>query len=97
MVDLNADKLDSIALSVNSLQGAILSMQKDITEICGDVKDLRKAVYGNGDQTAGIMGRLKSLEEWKDSRVWLERTMISALVGEGIALVFLVIHIWLSK
>lgn len=90
-------KLDNIALAVNTLQGTITSMQTDITEIRTDVKDLRKAVYGNGDQNAGVMGRLKSLEEWKDARVWLERVIIGALVSEGIGIAFLVIHMLTTK
>lgn len=68
-----------------------------LLEVRNDVKDLRKAIYGNGEQNAGAMGRLKLLEDWKENRIWFERVIIGALVGETIGLVILALHTVLSK
>ena len=92
----NSDKLDSIALTVNSTAEKVSHMEGSLTEIRTDVKELRKAIYGNGSGEAGIIGRLKTVEDWKDARIWLEKVIITALVGEGIGLVVLVLHTLLS-
>lgn len=88
----NSIKLDNITLSVNTIQEQVSTMDETVIEIRSDVKDLRKAMYGNGDSSAGLMGRMRSLEEWKDSQVWFQRLVISSLIGEGIGLAILVLH-----
>lgn len=88
----NSVKLDNLTLAVNTMQSQVSNTDEVVNEIREDVKVLRKAIYGNGDVTAGIMGRLSLMEEWKSSQIWFQRLIVGTLVGEGIGLGILVIH-----
>ena len=85
-------KLDEFGIAINSLLGKVSNMEAHISDIKSDSKDTRRALYGNGGKDVGMMGRLKTLEDWRENQVWFQRLAISGLVGQGISLIGFVIY-----
>jgi hypothetical protein len=91
------DKLnDEVIPSINEIKTE-LALVKNNTEHLGkemervqkDVNGIEKTLYGK-DNEEGLVGRIKSVEDWKTNRVWAERVVIVAVLGD---IVFRIINL----
>lgn len=91
-------KLDTELLpAINNIKTeiAVINIKLDRIQILeGKADKLFTLVLGDGtDSNKGIIQEVNSLKNWKETRVWLERMITVAVVGELIALGFLMIRL----
>lgn len=46
---------------------------------------IRKALYGNGDLSGGLIGIVNRHDTWIKDRIWYERLVVAAVVAEAVA------------
>jgi len=72
-----SEKIDGLSDKISTLEKAVTSLKG---YIIGDI---------NNGEKVGIAERVRQIEKWIESRVWVERVVIIALVGEIIGLLII--------
>ena len=91
-------KLDGTVIpSINLIKTeiAVINTKLDKIQILENKTDkLFTLVIGDGtERNKGIVHEVNALKTWKDARVWLERIIAVAVVGEIIGLAFLMVRL----
>lgn len=91
-------KLDNTIIpSINLIKTeiAVINTKLDKIQILENKADkLFTIILGDGtDKNPGIFNDVKELKTWRDARIWLERIIAIAVVGELIGLAFLMIRL----
>jgi hypothetical protein len=84
---LNTDVIPGIA----DLRVKVEVMNTILTASCEDVKNLQREIGGNGKP--GLKTEVELIKKWMDSQTWWQRTIVVAVIGNVIALIFTMIEL----
>jgi hypothetical protein len=92
------EKLDiEIIPSINLIktQVAVIDIKLDKMKVLEEKTDkLFTVILGDGtDRNPGIFNDVKELKTWRDTRIWLERAISIAVIGELIGLFYLMVRL----
>jgi hypothetical protein len=81
-----------ILAKIGDVEGTV----KEVKELAEDNKEILDSIYdcvagtiGNGGEKPGLVGRVRSIEKWIETRVWFERLVIGIVAAQIIALLFI--------
>jgi hypothetical protein len=83
------------SMNIIKTEIAVINTKLDKMQILENKTDrLFTLILGDGtDKNKGIIQDVNSLKDWKDARVWLERAISVAVVGELVGLFYLMIRL----
>ena len=55
-----------------------------------DIKRIKEVLYGNGG--IGLIAKVSKIDDWIANQVWFQRLMATAIVGQIVALIFLILR-----
>ena len=59
-------------------------LTEEVKTITKENQDMRKVVYGNGNPTGGLSGRMSMLEKavakWQETQTWVARVIIGGII-----------------
>ena len=87
---------DDILTRINDLDYRVGEVKELASENQSTLKLIHKCVagsIGNGDDKPGLIERVRMIEKWIDTRVWFERLVISIVVAQIIALIFIALNL----
>jgi len=102
----NEKKIDELGMQISGLLPQITSLEKVLIVTNKEIENLnktanlaaeerkkiREVLYGNGDVSGGLAGRVKQIETWMENQVWFQRLIIALLVAEAVGVIWLGIN-----
>ena len=62
----------------------MVHLTEEVKTITKENQDIRKVVYGNGNPTGGLSGRMSMLEKavakWQETQTWVARVIIGGII-----------------
>ena len=62
----------------------MVHLTEEVKTITEENQDMRKAVYGNGNPSGGLSGRMSMLEKavakWQETQTWVARVIIGGII-----------------
>jgi len=83
------ERLNGVEDSVEDVRKLAIGNQETLDSIHKCVA----GSIGNGDEKPGLVDRVRVIEKWIDTRVWFERLIISIVVAQVIALIFIAVNV----
>ena len=104
-------KIDALGVKIDELSPLITALdknltvtntnlehvRKEVTEVTQENALMRKTLYGNGNPTGGLSGRMNKVENWMENQVWFQRLLIALILAEAVTIGYLIVqHIFAS-
>ena len=70
----------------------MVHLTEEVKTITEENQAMRKTVYGNGNPSGGLSGRVKQIESWIENQVWFQRLLIALVVGEAVGIIYIVVN-----
>jgi len=62
----------------------MVHLTEEVKTVTEENQDMRKTVYGNGNPSGGLSGRMSMLEKavakWQDTQTWVARVIIGGII-----------------
>jgi hypothetical protein len=99
-------KIESLGMQISCLSPMIVSLEKTLIVTNKEIENLykttnlaaeerkkiREVLYGNGNPSGGLSGRVNQIETWMGNQVWFQRLIIALLVAEAVGVIWLGIN-----
>jgi len=83
---------DDIIVRLNEVEdclGEVKELAEDSKETLDSIHKCVAGSIGNGEERPGLVERVRAIEKWIKTRIWLERLIVSVVVAQIIALLFI--------
>ena len=74
---------------VEGTVGEVKTLAQENKETLDSIYDCVAGTIGNGGEKPGLVGRVRSIEKWIETRVWFERLVVGIVAAQIIALLFI--------
>lgn len=75
----------------------LITEVKSAREQIGDIEVTLVGGMQDSGREVGLLERVRKIENWIDKREWFEKLIITAVVGNLIGLIFVIVQIVLTK
>ena len=83
---------DNIIIRLNDVEdclGEVKELAEESKETLDSIHKCVAGSIGNGDEKPGLVDRVRTIENWIRTRVWLERLIIGIVAAQIVALLFM--------
>jgi len=87
-----APKITALDKTLTVTNKEIENLYKTVNLAAEERKKIREVLYGNGNPSGGLSGRVKQIETWMGNQVWFQRLIIALLVAEAVGIVLMAIN-----